>query len=422
VNTAFVTNMAVDVRDAGGFLVQNVSVTFTAPGSGASGTFPGGVSVTVVTNASGRATAPTFTANTIAGGYLVTAQAAGGGNPSTTFSLTNNPEAPDHFAVTTTAANPDVAGTPFDVTVTVQDMFNNTVTAYTGTITFSTMDPSGGSFTPPTYTFVPGDNGMRTFPGGATLFRTGTWDVTATDGSGVTGFANVTVIAAPAMSFAIAVPDSVGSGMPFSITVSAVDPYTNIDTNYVTDPSGVVTFFSTTEMDPGLMLPADTQFTADDAGMKTFDNVVYITPGAQDLNATDTVSGITGTATVNVTGGDAPGRGGGLRHGGRNYAGIALGEVRSGESTRAPVPRVEPMRISAGVEGTEAENAKRSFEEGRSQTGVWERGNPPTQRAGNGHMLAESLQALAAGDPLSAERIDWVLGNWGGNFTRAGVE
>jgi hypothetical protein len=272
------------------------------------------------------------------------------------------------------------------------------------------MDPSGGSFTPPTYTFLPGDNGMRTFPGGATLFRTGTWDVTATDGGGITGFANITVIAAPAMGFAIAVPDSVVSGMPFSITVSAVDPYTNIDTNYVTDPSGAVTFSSTTEMDPGLMLPVDSQFTADDAGMKTFDGVVYITPGAQDLNATDTVSGISGTATVNVTGGDAPGRGGRSGHGGRNYAGIALGEVRSGESTIARVPPISPMRISAGVEEAlaTAESAKRSFEERCSQTGVWERGN-------NTRALGVGLQALAGENPLSAARLDWVLGNWAGS-------
>lgn len=45
--------------------------------------------MTVVSNASGRATAPTFTADTVAGNYTVTAQAAGGSNPSTTFSLTN---------------------------------------------------------------------------------------------------------------------------------------------------------------------------------------------------------------------------------------------------------------------------------------------------------------------------------------------
>jgi hypothetical protein len=63
-------------------------VTFTAPASGASGTFAGGTN-TATTNAQGIATANTFTANNIAGGpYNVTASAAGVATPAN-FSLTN---------------------------------------------------------------------------------------------------------------------------------------------------------------------------------------------------------------------------------------------------------------------------------------------------------------------------------------------
>jgi hypothetical protein len=216
---------------------------------------------------------------------------------------------PDHFAVGTGAANPDVAGTPIDVTVTAQDANGNTVTGYTGTVHFTSADPYGAAL-PADYAFAPADAGRHTFAGGATLFTAGTWDVTAAAAGGITGSANVNVVAAPAAAFSIAVPDSVPSGVPFRITVSAVDPYGNVDTHYVTDPSGVVHFSTTTDSDPGVVLPPDSQFTATDMGMRTFDGVVYITPGAQDLNATDTVSGITGTATVNVTAGPgAPGRG-----------------------------------------------------------------------------------------------------------------
>ena len=68
VNTSFGNNLAVAVRNANGNLVQGVSVTFTAPTSGPSGTFSG--SATVLTNAGGVATAPAFTANTIAGRTL----------------------------------------------------------------------------------------------------------------------------------------------------------------------------------------------------------------------------------------------------------------------------------------------------------------------------------------------------------------
>ena len=71
--------LAITVRNANGNLVQGVTVTFTAPTSGASGTFPGGATSAVVTSDSnGLATAPPFTANTTAGGpYNVSAVATG---------------------------------------------------------------------------------------------------------------------------------------------------------------------------------------------------------------------------------------------------------------------------------------------------------------------------------------------------------
>src|SRR5438093_3592868 len=62
VNTAFATPLQATVRDAANNLVSGVVVTFTVPGSGASGTFAGGVN-TATTNGRGVATAATFTAN-----------------------------------------------------------------------------------------------------------------------------------------------------------------------------------------------------------------------------------------------------------------------------------------------------------------------------------------------------------------------
>ena len=74
----FAAPLAVNVFNANGLLVQGVSVTFTAPAGGASGTFPGGQdSVTVITAAGGCATAPAFTSNATAGSYIITAKAAG---------------------------------------------------------------------------------------------------------------------------------------------------------------------------------------------------------------------------------------------------------------------------------------------------------------------------------------------------------
>jgi hypothetical protein len=90
INMAFATALQALVRDAFGNPVGGgVSVTFAAPISGASGTFS--ASGTVTTNASGKATAPTFTANALGGSYTVSATVSGVVSPAN-FSLTNDPD------------------------------------------------------------------------------------------------------------------------------------------------------------------------------------------------------------------------------------------------------------------------------------------------------------------------------------------
>jgi hypothetical protein len=168
VATPFAVGLAVDVRDARGTLVQGVSLTFTAPfGSGASGTFGSGNSAVVETNASGRATAPTFVGNTIAGGpYVVTAQAAGGSNPSTSFSLTNLAGAPALLTAT--------AG--YDQSATVATAF---ATSLLGTLTDQYRNPVGGV----TGTFTaPGSGARATFTGG----NTGTTNAAGVVSKGIT--------------------------------------------------------------------------------------------------------------------------------------------------------------------------------------------------------------------------------------------
>ncbi len=89
INGTFATLLQATVRDIDGNPVGGVSVTFTAPASGASGTFAGGSKTfTTTTNAAGQATATAFTANATAGGYTVSAAATGVGTTAN-FSLTN---------------------------------------------------------------------------------------------------------------------------------------------------------------------------------------------------------------------------------------------------------------------------------------------------------------------------------------------
>jgi adhesin/invasin len=88
INKAFAQPLAATVT-TGGSPDSGVVVTFTAPASGASGTFAGGTNtITATTNASGVATSPVFTANGTAGAYTVTATVSGVSTPAD-FSLTN---------------------------------------------------------------------------------------------------------------------------------------------------------------------------------------------------------------------------------------------------------------------------------------------------------------------------------------------
>ena len=86
VNTTFATPLQATVKDASNNPMSSVAVTFAAPSSGPSGTFSG--SPTVLTNASGVATAPAFTANSSAGAYMVTASVSGVATTAG-FNLTN---------------------------------------------------------------------------------------------------------------------------------------------------------------------------------------------------------------------------------------------------------------------------------------------------------------------------------------------
>ncbi len=114
VGTAFGTNLKATVTDTNSNPVPNINVTFTAPASGASGTFAGNVmSVTVATDSSGIATAPVFTTNSTAGAYSVTASTGVG---SASFTLTNT-QAPTITSANSTTFTAGIAGT-FTVTST----------------------------------------------------------------------------------------------------------------------------------------------------------------------------------------------------------------------------------------------------------------------------------------------------------------
>jgi len=93
VNGVFGTALRATVRDVGSNPLSGVAVTFSLPASGASARFGASTTATVLTDASGVATAPPLTANGTPGSFTATASVAGVGTPAS-FSLTNTSGTP----------------------------------------------------------------------------------------------------------------------------------------------------------------------------------------------------------------------------------------------------------------------------------------------------------------------------------------
>ena len=125
------------VTDAFGNPVPGVSVTFTAPSSSPTATFAGSSrTATATTTAAGLATAPALTADSVAGVFSVTAQAAGTGTAS--YSLTNNPGPASKlvFATSPTSSSPGAAF-PTQPVVAITDADGNVVTTASSGVSLS---------------------------------------------------------------------------------------------------------------------------------------------------------------------------------------------------------------------------------------------------------------------------------------------
>jgi hypothetical protein len=247
------------------------SYTFTLGDNGMH-TFPGGV--TLITEGT-----QTITATDQSSGVT--------GSASTTVI-----PAVDQFMLNVPASV--TAGAPFDVTVTAEDSNGNTVPGYTGTVTFSSSDPYPGVL-PASYTFTSSDEGMHTFSGGVTLFTAGAQTLTVQDttDSSITGSATITVLASAATGLhLVAAPPTAIAGTAFNVTITAVDPYGNVDTAY----AGTVTLTSSDRYPQPIVYA----FSASDSGTHTFTTSLD-TAGAQTLSAWDAANGsIRGSTSIAV--------------------------------------------------------------------------------------------------------------------------
>jgi hypothetical protein len=226
-NTAFGTALQALVKDGSDNPLSGVTVTFTAPGSGAGGSFPGGQSTaTALTNGSGIATAPVFTANTIAGTYLISASVSGvvtGAN----FSLTNlaGPAA----SVAPSVGSPQTAtiNTAFSAVLQalVKDASNNPVSGVTVTFT-APGSGAGGSFAggQPVATAVTNGSGIATAPVFTANTIAGPYLISASVAGVPTGTTfSLTNLAGPAASVAPSVgsPQTALVGTAFTTALQA---------------------------------------------------------------------------------------------------------------------------------------------------------------------------------------------------------
>ena len=225
----------------------------------------------------------TITQITLSGGTTTNLQARDQttGNPSITATdqagilaqgtktnITINPGPADHLSLTGIPGS-ITAGDPQTVSVEVFDLYNNRVTDYNGTVSFSTDDPGGQVSLPPDYTYQPTDAGFHTFNNGVTLVTVGIWYVMVRDTVNSSVFdivSGIQVVPASADSLDISgIPETVEAGSANPFTVTAFDPYDNIVTDYL----GTVHFKTD---DPGseVALPGDYSFQSQDQGVHQF--------------------------------------------------------------------------------------------------------------------------------------------------------
>jgi hypothetical protein len=149
-----------------------------------------------------------------------------------------SPAPADHFDVTTSFVNPDVAGTSGTVTITARDHYGNIAgtgpNTYEGTVNLATTDSQAAGL-PSSHAFSVRDAGSYTFPV-VILKSAGDQVITAIDSaiSTLGGSSRVRVTAAAATQLIITTgpPDSVSPGQGFPMLIAAEDPFHNVDLNF----------------------------------------------------------------------------------------------------------------------------------------------------------------------------------------------
>jgi hypothetical protein len=110
------------------------------------------------------------------------------------------------------------------------------------------------------------------------------------------GGVNIGAFQASASAIVVTAPATATAGVAFDVGVAVYDIFGQLAVGY----SGTI-HFTTTDDDPGVVLPPDYTFGTSNGGMVTFSSgVTLFTPGEQTLTVTDLESGITGSTSVTL--------------------------------------------------------------------------------------------------------------------------
>ncbi len=197
-------------------------------------------------------------------------------------------------------ANSVVAGSPFIIAVEAQDQFGNPATDFSGPVAISSADGQVANLPSMTVT-----NGLGV---GLAVLKTvanGPWTITASSGNLQGSSAPITVMPANAVHFQVDATTTAITNTNLPITVTALDAYGNVATNY----TGTVNLTSTDSAAVGAnVLGGNYTFTtgtAQDNGVHVF-NVHLLTEGNQKVTVADTtatIPAIIGTSSAITTSG-----------------------------------------------------------------------------------------------------------------------
>ncbi|MDZ7377130.1 MAG: hypothetical protein ONB13_10960, partial [candidate division KSB1 bacterium] len=153
----------------------------------------------------------------------ITVTSSGKAGISNSFNV--NPASLDHFRVST-IGSPQVAGQPFSITITAEDVYENKVTSFINTVNLS---ESTNSITPiVTTNFSSGE-----WTGQVTITKTYTDNIINVSGSGKSGQSNkFNINPANLHHFVIGTISTQAAGVPFAIAVTAQDNYGNTATQF----------------------------------------------------------------------------------------------------------------------------------------------------------------------------------------------